>query len=99
MARINETPEMTATRLRYAEAAKAWAEAVLANPEWEAAGDALDWPMRRAQIDYQRACLKARIGDLAMRSVEITADPARMTPLVVDGDEVRPVHGGVIRHG
>lgn len=85
MARIDETPEMTAARLRYAEAAKAWAEAVLANPEWDGAGEALSWPMRRAQIDYEKACLRARVGDLGVKSVEITADPSRMTPLTDAG--------------
>lgn len=59
MARLNDTPEMTATRLRYAEAAKAWAEAVLASPGNGAAGDALEWAMRSALCDYERACARA----------------------------------------
>jgi len=60
MARLPETADTRSTRLRYAEAAKRWADAVLADRENPFAGDYLSRDVTVAREAYEKAWEAAR---------------------------------------
>lgn len=73
MARLPETPDTRSTRLRYAEAAKRWADAVLADRENPFAGDFLSRDVTLAREAYEEAWEAAR-------SLEIETPPSAPPP-------------------